>query len=292
MKGIVETIAIDRLKFCCVATLEQAEIIRDTRDVWDRFDYKIIRVEPISPHKESFKIQVRHMDFNEDIIYMDFAFMSFGHKLDEDDNEREFEYVWFELDNKALYTRFYPNSDYSILSYIYYIIDDLNLTFNNITRLEIAYDTNKNTTKRIRRALKKYSPMICGITIKNKFEELENVDYLCKGNCYRIIKTSAYIETKDKKMGLRNYDKNSDVLKKSKDYIRTFNKMPSNFYRSEVYIQNEHIKQFCRYYGICMDELFYTIENPKRLIIMFYYFANRLIRFITPDKKKLTIFDI
>ena len=221
--------------------------------------------------------------------------MSFGNRLDsieEDENKKneQKQRVWFEFSNQTLYTPLSETSNVSIARNIFSITDALSMDLNNMTRLELAFDSTRNFANKIKRAVMKNGivPVVNGTARKDVEEVINEIKYLRTGNQLRYKTLSVYVRPKsDKKLELRAYNKTDEIIHSRKDYIRQFTGMPKNFHRVEIAVQNEAIKDFLNLNKMDVKEFYSKILSDVVFRKDAYlYFSNRLLRFQTPDGVK------
>lgn len=167
-------------------------------NILDYKDFKLIRYkDPNKLFSDCFVIQSLNIDDqNGGLIWYDFAYLKFNIRLSE--NDAKYNYVWIYVNNKTLYTPMYPGI--SIISELEYIADVLDLKINNITSLDIAFDSNINFAKRIRKAV--FNPSL-SVILNGKLKDdpkeiLNEIIYLQKGNQERVTDLSVYISQKRK----------------------------------------------------------------------------------------------
>ena len=286
---------IDRLKMCYTVDTSVALELCSFETENNFGQYKITpESNPMPPHEKSFNIQLYYPTKKCD--WIDFATMSFGSKMDNEETlKKEKQYVWIELYNKVLYTSTTTDKNQSISKYIFDITDSLSFELNNITRLEIAYDCYKNMANRIKRAIMNNDivPIVNGKAQLDITKVIDDVLYIRTANQLRFKTMSVYVKPKyDKQISLKAYDKGCEITKKKKEYVKDFVGMTDNFFRAEISLQNEPIKEYLNKtktdVRIFLDKILESEDFRKQI---FSYYSNRLLRFRTPDGMK-SILDI
>ena len=286
-------LSIDRLKICFTVDTTYAKEISDMETVWNLGEYQISPTSPQAPHTKSFNIKFPNPSQKNG--WFDYCNMSFGNRLDsieEDENKKneQKQRVWFEFSNRTLYTPLSETSNVSIARNIFSITDALSMDLNNMTRLELAFDSTRNFANKIKRAVMKKGivPVVNGTARKDIEEVINEIKYLRTGNQLRYKTLSVYVRPKsDKKLELRAYNKTDEIIQSRKDYIRQFTGMPENFHRVEIAVQNEAIKDFLNLNKMDVKEFYSKILSDVVFRKDAYlYFSNRLLRFQTPDGVK------
>lgn len=289
------SINIDRLKMCyTVSTTIANEFINSESEI-NFGEFKISpEIKPVPPHEKSYNIQLYYPTQKSD--WLDFATMSLGSKMDTAETlKKETQFIWIELYNKVLYTSTATDRRESIAKYIFDITDSLSFKLNNITRLEIAYDSYKNIANRIKRnVLKKNSlPIVNGKAEYDVYNVIDDIGYYRTTDQIRFRTLSVYVKPKaDKKIILKAYDKDREITKNKKEYVKSFIGMTDSFFRTEISLQNEAIKEYLNKKNMdvqpFLDEI---LKNEKFRMQIFTYYSNRLLRFRTPEGVK-SVLDI
>ncbi|MDL2322763.1 hypothetical protein LJC52_02130 [Bacteroidales bacterium OttesenSCG-928-A17] len=237
--------------------------------------------------------------------YMLFGKLCYSEKRKD---EHENTYIWFYVNNEVFYTPFYK--DYNILTFLKFTTEELCLVDNNITTLDIAFDSNVNLAKRIKKAIynKNLIPIVNRKAYDNEREQIKGVrfDYGC--NQLRLLDVALYIKqaTKDGGFELKGYDKTNELESSHKEYIKDWLQM-KKAYRLEIHLKKEHLQEFYesnprlqRIFGKEIPKLLPSMilpslsdSNDDLLAELFLEYANRLIRF--KDKttgKILSIFEV
>lgn len=216
-------------------------------------------------------------------------------------DDKENSYVWLYIENWVFYETF--TAKHNWLAHIGYITDELGLTFNNITDLHIAMDTNINIAKKIKRAQfnDDYELLLNGTSRSNKKEILDEILHVQTGDQCRLRTLTIYIRPKKKKDGLslRIYDKRQELEKSNKQYITQWNGLNKQNYRVELTLKNEHLKEYYKQgKQVVPDEILLATlasqeQSQSPLFDIMFYFSNRLLRFhYKSSKKPISIFQL
>ena len=137
---------IDKLKICYRISADTFSYIAkscnlnaeksDINSTIDRGDYNLNLIDHSSNENEVTAITAS----------VTFEMDGERHKLGVFDIKKEAKYCFFSFENRILYTPFIyvNNRKYNCVNFITYIADDLRLSYNNITTLEIAKDSTRN----------------------------------------------------------------------------------------------------------------------------------------------------
>lgn len=199
-------------------------------------------------------------------------------------------YVWLYIENWVFYEMFgiYDGSKCNWLACMDYIADELGLSFNNITDLHVALDTNINFAKKIRYAQfnDDYEVILNGKVRSDKKEVLDEILHIQTGDQCRLRTLTICINPKKQDgLSLKIYDKKRELEKSNKKYIPQWNGLKDKDYRVELTIKNEHLKEFYQWKGeaipddLLMVTLSSQLQSQDLLFDMLYYFSNRLLRF-------------
>lgn len=210
-------------------------------------------------------------------------------------------YVWLYVENWAFYETFsVVQGKHNWLSCIDYISDELGLSFNNITDLHIAMDTNINFAKKIRHAQfnDDFELILNGTFRSDKKQILNEILHIQTGDQCRLRTLSIYITPKKQNgLSLKVYDKKRELGKSHKTYIPQWNELKNNDYRIELTLKNEHLKEFYKQKGeVIPDELLMATlasqqQSQDPLFDILLYFSNRLLRF-RYNGKPISIFQL
>lgn len=160
---------------------------------------------------------------------------------------------------------------------------ELNLVFNQISRIDLALDCNINVVNKFYKLLKNED---LEIIILNKSyalnENINDILHLSTGTRNNIHKfKSFYIQNKEKGLILNCYDKRKEILdnNNSKSYIlNDFNY--KNVFRIEVRTNHHLLIDSLNKIGFTDEYLYYIITNSitDELYLLFEHLLNRLFR--------------
>lgn len=283
---------IDKLRLCYNQPTELfsqfAEIKPNT--YWDRGDYKLHilgdEVEE-TPHQ----IQVNVL-LNNNTLLGYFVF----------NNSKRYEgFCFFTFSNSALYEFLTTDgtNKYNLITLIDYIANDLNLTLNNITEVEISLDTTINVNAKIRKLIKDYNnfDMIQnGRKVKDPSRKLENYCETFSRSRKRLLPqpTLYFEQTKKDAPLLRIYNKTEEIKSNGneKEYITEWNQFgKTSTYRMELRLKNESIKEFLKTYHTDRPLLDF-IQDPEVREALWAFFADRLIYFRADDGTPIRLIDL
>lgn len=196
-----------------------------------------------------------------------------------EDEESPFRYVWIKIDNRVLYTPLYPSV--SVLSYLYFIAEDLSLIYNNITRLDIAVDSNVNYPVRLKKAVRDMSltPVVLGKAYTEPKEIIRKLLYIHTADRIRYRTDNISLSSSDKDEALCLYNKSEEIKESGKDYIAEWDRITGTIYRAEIRLKRAAIKEFLNNRGLTFEDLYLSIQDKERLLELFLFFSDRLVRF-------------
>lgn len=192
---------------------------------------------------------------------------------------------WVAIDNKVLYDR-------QRLRFIYNVAENLNLTLNNFTMLELCRDMGFNVPALIKRYLHDSSitTILNRTVIHDRIEDRPEITYDYNGSLSRqlkyltvYVKQREAIANKNKGVFLKAYNKKHEIETCSdKKYIMNYYHNPKSLYRLEVSINSEESSQYLK--GCAsLDVLF----DQQSLEDMYYHFIKRILRFRIGAKRVL-----
>lgn len=263
---------IDALTLCYTAEGQLLDALRDV-DYRIEFDNFILHRTIGRTHHQHFDV-VLHGD-KIACIYFD----RYGTGGDEP-------YIWLRIENHVLY-------DSILLAEVLILPQLIDLTFNNLTHLDLARDFKYNICDRIRALMRnpQLKTIINGKHIKNRDDALLGVTRTCKMSLNRdkskslTIKQAKAIKNKYNGITLDSYDKFDEIQSKSgKLYILDFYNNPKRLYRLEMRLNNEDIKKISECVGVVITED--IIYDTDRLDALYLYALQSLIRF-TDGRRKI-----
>ena len=211
-----------------------------------------------------------------------------GDADEEQENEESGSYmIWFEFLNPCLYND--KISSEEMFSYLDYITSYLELKIYSITKLDIYIDSNINTAKRFKSAIRNLDLelILLNKKILDRKKTLVGISFLHTSNRIKYNSPTCYINTHDKDISLCLYDKTVEVKTNQKQYIlEAHNSGKNNIYRTELRLKWKPMKEFLIKNNITLYDCYLKLEDKSFLFDLFEYFSNRLVRF---KKDRLTI---
>ena len=169
--------------------------------------------------------------------------------------------AFFSFDNGALYRIYVRLNDGERHNHIcdfLYVCDFYGLEFNNITEIEIAFDSTYNYVSKIRRMIKdidRYDLYLNGKKVNND-ETLDGYGEYYTRNRIKLSKlpTLYFSQSKETDMKMRIYDKAKELQENSPHKIERLKEWlgwdcTDKLYRVEVVLHNSNIRDFCDRYG-------------------------------------------
>lgn len=220
---------------------------------------------------------------------------------------------FFSYENKALYQCMgyapdKPPRKYNAIDYLPYVANDLGLTLNNITELELAVDINKNPVPLIRKLIKcdeDVDMIINGRCVPDNKRELDNYgEYYTRSRAKLCRTPSLYFNQEYTDLKLRIYNKSKEIRdnKSNKEYIVEWDDLGKTpIYRMEVRGCNDDVNKWLKHvaengypFEWCgVDKVVNLLGLDEYKRAMWEYCTNRLVYW--RDKatgKKITLYDI
>lgn len=268
---------LDKLEVCYTATPETIEELRDTK--YREYEgFRIFSIDSDNSTKESFlQIDIKHPDTDGSLVWLKFGTLKVGSVFDvEEDSPR---YVWLRLDNRILYTPMYP--DTSIACYIYPISESLLLSYNNITKIDVAVDSNVNYFSRIKKAVRNMElvPIVLGSAYPEKKVIIDKLLYIHTADRERYRTNSISISSSEKDFSLAVYNKSEEIGESHKDYIAEWNGSLRTIYRAEVRLKRSALRDYLEAKGVTFEDLYYKLFNKELLFSLFCFYSDKLLRF-------------
>ena len=201
-------------------------------------------------------------------------------------SEEEF-YLWLRCENHILY-------DNKLMLEIVRLTELIDISFNNITRLDLARDFNYNVSGRIRAMMRdiKLKTIINGKQVKDRKKAIEGMFGTCEISLDKdfpkslTIKQAKAIKNKSEGMILGAYNKLNEIVHKSKkNYILDFYGYPQRLHRLEVRLNNVDVRKIAKRRKIKITED--IIFNREVLDTLYIQALQSLIRF-TKGRQKLS----
>ena len=185
------------------------------------------------------------------------------------------QHIYISYNNAALY-------DTYLLAARFYVEAALGLEFYRVSKLDIALDLNINVVRRFYRLYRDeaYSFVVLNRRYKDLDEIVKEVLHVATGTRKRPLKNrSFYIESKDKSLALRCYNKSLELADSNKEYIPNVSgKLP--MYRLEVSLANhKNIAKTLALLGVYdAEEVYSKLQDDNFLFSLFLTTLNRLVR--------------
>lgn len=195
-------------------------------------------------------------------------------------------YIWIRIENFVLY-------DMKLLVEVLSLTQLLDLTFNNITHLDLARDFSYNISERIRSLMRnpELKTIVNGKQIKDRDAALKGITRTCRMSLNRdktkslTIKQAKAIKNKYDGITLDSYDKMDEITSKSeKRYILDYYGNPKRLYRLELRLNNQDVRKISEGLGIAITED--VIYDKERLDALYIQALQSMLRF-TDGRKKL-----
>ena len=277
----LKTTIIDELRLCYVAKsslLKQLRCCKIAERIYFT-DFYVIRVRSRYFHFTFYLCQ----DNQEQ---KQFATLNFD-RIGNDTNN----YVWYRPENWVLY-------DNNTLKYTLTIPQFFDLTFNNITALDLAKDFTMNITNLIKRYYrdKNITTIVNGKAIRNRKQSIPEFHMSFEVTLNRLKNPTFYAKQRkalhDKTKGIcvSSYNKKAEIEGVSgKEYILDYYNRPKSLYRLEMHQNSNEIRNYCnsRHIIQCSDLIF----NEEFLTDMFFCHLASVVRF-TRGRQKLDWRDI
>lgn len=191
-------------------------------------------------------------------------------------------------------------------AYPFYAFDCLGLTFNNVTKIEIAVDVNVNAISRIQQAVSDvdtFHMILLGKNVKDPTEYLDGYYEFYQRSRLRKRRNPTLYIGKQKSSGkvvLRVYDKTRELEQARQDkeeIIKVWDDIGDYIQRLEISVGKEAFNRFLKHIRKKQpnrwDEsasLFSALgEDPELRLKMFAYFSNDLLHFKVKNHDKTQV---
>ena len=279
---------VDKLKICYRTTSDTFgyftkmynlnEEAEDITQVIDRGDYSLNLIDHSSNDSEITAIT----------ISVTFEMDGERHKLGTFDLKKSSQYCFFTFENKALYTPFiYVNGNkYNCVNFIEFIADDLELTFNNISTLEIAKDSTRNyvtTVQKFIRDYTQYEMFVNGHRVKDENRTIPHYRKMYSSSRRKMSRVPTLYFDQSDGPSLKVYDKRKEMEEERAKlcYIPEWLNFGDNAptYRAEVTLKNRDIHEYMARIGFIGEEAMSVITSTDKLAAMWQYETDRLLYF-------------
>ena len=279
---------IDKITICCIRPdslfkeLTKKDLIKD--------GYELVVVEKTKADDEETKIE----KIVAQIIIQ-------GSRLGVLTINASIPYAFITIENKALWTKFscdYKGNFCNEASLILPILNNLELTVNNISSIEVCIDVNSAVKSRIKKAIKnvELDLYLNGKKVTSHSERLQGVLHIFERSRERILNNDTlYIKNSEGSAHFKIYDK-SQELKESTNYKATRTEDWDGFTpkeRLEITARKKHIREYMKYRNFeCseefMDAIFYDEKERGHL---FWWLARKLMYFKDGDGNIIDLID-
>lgn len=189
----------------------------------------------------------------------------------------------------TVYNEVFYNDNFK---YLQIVLDDLNLTIHNFTKIDITMDFYKfNPEQSIRSNLrnKENTIKLFNKNVRDRNKILHTITYYNHGSLNNPFKIrTVLIKNKKKTFELECYDKIEEVKISDKNYILEFHKRINpkllKIYRAEIRLTYEEIARFIKRQKslIQLEDLM----NPNFLLNIYNEYLDRIVTIYTNSTKK------
>lgn len=260
-------IAIDELRICYTARDDALNSFRNV-EVGKYIDIDLYRFYRITNDRYKFFFHI--VEDGEPVAQM---------KFDMYRETADTHFVFFKIENRILYDREW-------LQDVLTLPEDLGMTLNNYTAVDLACDSSINISSFIKRMMrdKSVTTIINRKAVKDRKNVLEGVFFEYSTSLDRLkyptvtIQQKKAIHNKSEGITVQAYDKRAEILNHShKDYILNNYGNPKKLYRLEVRLHYQELKD---YFSLLKSEPApVDLLNQEFLNNMFFYHLYTVIRF-------------
>lgn len=211
------------------------------------------------------------------------------HKLGVFDIKKGSQYCFFSFENRILYTPFIyvDGKKYNCVNFITYIADDLGLSYNNITTLEIAKDSTRNYVSAVQRYIRdinNYEMFVNGNIVKDENCIIPHYKKMYSSSRKKMSRTPTLYFNQTDGPELKIYDKRREMEEGEKaklGYIPQWLEFGDSapIYRAEVTVRNRDIREYMARIGVVGEEVMFILSSTDKLAEMWRYGAGRLLFF-------------
>lgn len=267
---------LDKLEVCYTASPEVYEGLKDTK--YQELDgFRIYSTDTDNSTKESYlQIDIQEQEEDGVLEWQRFGSIKVGSTFTDEDTPL---YVWIRIDNRMLYTPFYP--DTPAATHLYYIAEALSLNFNNVTKIDIATDSNTNYFYRIKRAVRNMElvPIVLGTAYPERKTIISKLLYIHTADRERYRTNTISVSSSEKDFSLSVYNKSEEIGESHKDYIKDWTSLNDTIHRVEVRLKRSAIRDYLTAYSITFEDLYYRLFDKELLFSIFCYYSDKLLRF-------------
>ena len=281
-KGIEKPFAVITDKIASI------DLINEDNDFFDFIDSEYVPNETYEPQQYKWnETELRDVDLSEIKTYFKYNYWIYYKDvklgiLQWGSYGTTSKYAYATITNECFY-----NGTWVLYKYAF---RDLSLTINNITRLDIAYDSTINPTKRYMQIVKDEanSIVINGKKVNNRDKLLHSPYFICHGSLNKPLQhPQIHFTTLDKSILCRCYNKTSEIQVSNKNYIKEFHSRclkvtKSDIYRCEVSLNSKSIKRIvetledglCEFVKLVETDVYLLQLHKETMLRMFRYSSN------------------
>ena len=210
-------------------------------------------------------------------------------KLGVFDIKKGSQYCFFCFENKALYTPFLYVSKrkYNCVNFITYIADDLGLSYNNITTLEIAKDSTRNYVSAVQRYIRdfeKYEMFVNGNIVRDENRIIPHFKKMYSSSRKKMSRIPTLYFNQSDGPSLKVYDKRREMEDEEQaklNYLPQWLEFGDSapIYRAEITVRNRDIREYMAKIGIAGEEVMFALSSAEKMAEMWKYEADRLLYF-------------
>jgi hypothetical protein len=212
--------------------------------------------------------------------------------------------AFFSFENEALYSVYAKDTQgksYNYISCLWYVIDYYEMTFNNVTTLELAFDSHFDFVTKIRKTIKnvdEYDLYLNGKKV-NDNEILPGYgEYYSRNRLKLQLPTLYFSQAKKSDMQMRVYNKTREIEEstpyKKEIYAQWLKwKTRDTIYRVEIVFHNTNIRDFFNRFSDKLPKEMIEHTNILNLLnlddfrkLMFFDATDRIIYFKHKKSKK------
>ena len=197
--------------------------------------------------------------------------------------------AFFTFENESLYrisTRFPNEEPTNHICDLMYVADFYNMAFNNITELELAFDSNYNYIKKVRKMISDvdtYDLYLNGRKVSNDERLGGYGEYFTRSRIKMSkLPTLYFSQAKDTDMKMRIYDKKRELKESSPHKTERLKewlgwKDIDTLFRIEVVLHNTNVREFVARYG---ERLYRESGEHSNVLNLLGFFEFRLAMFL------------
>lgn len=257
MKKITYTVSIDKLRVCLNAS---TELYSNLKEYYTRRTDNGIRI----LNEDNFTLTFVEEDEQMMRATLDVRDVAGYYRLGTFTFHNSAKYegkAFFSFENAALYRiymRQYNGEPINHICDLMYVCEYYGMTFNNITELELAFDSNYNYIGKVRRMIKDidhYDLILNGRRVTDD-ETLDGYGEYFSRSRVKLAKlpTLYFSQAKDTDMSMRIYNKARELTESSPHKAEMMKEWLgwddiSKLYRVEVVMHNTNVREFVGRYG-------------------------------------------